>query len=74
MIKHVSKGVYKRVSTMNYFTTRNRKLFLDKVNFCIKCQLERTNNQGEGYYVCTNCGECEFWFFPAVNGRIGKYS
>ena len=63
MIKHASKGVYKRVSIMDYFTTRKRKIFLDKVNFCNKCQLERINNRAEGCYVCTNCGECEFFFF-----------
>ena len=44
MIKHVSKGVYKWVSIMDYFTTRKRKIFLDKVNFCNKCALERINN------------------------------
>ena len=60
MIKHVSKVVYKRVSIMDYFTTRKRKIFLDKVNFCNKSQLERINNRAEGCYVCTNCGECEF--------------
>ena len=48
---------------MDYFTTRKRKIFLDKVNFCNKCQLERRNNRAEGFYVCTNCGECEFCFF-----------
>ena len=79
MIKHVSKGVYKRVSIMDYFTTRKRKIFLDKKHFCNKCQLERLNNRTEGCYVFTNCGECEF-VFPAVNyrdipsRRIKKYS
>ena len=71
-MKHVSKGVYKRVSIMDYFTISKRKIFLDKANFCSKCQLKRINNQAEGCYACTNCDECEF--FSAVNGRIRKYS
>ena len=57
-MKHVSKGVYKRVSIMYYFTTRKRKIFLDKVNFCNKHHLERINNRAERCYVCTNCGGC----------------
>ena len=75
MMKNVSKGVFKRVSIMDYFTTRKRQIFLDKVNFCNKCLLERITNRAEGCYVCTNCGECEFCFvFPAINGRITQYS
>ena len=36
MMKHVSNGVYKCVSIIHYFTTRKRKILLDKVNFCNK--------------------------------------
>ena len=79
-MKHVPKGVYKRVLIMDYFTTRKRKILSDKVNVCNKCQLERINNRAEGCYVCMKCGECEFCFFQAVNyrdmpsGRICQYS
>ena len=61
MTKHVLKGVYKRVSIMDYFTTRKHRIFLDKVNFCNKCQLKRINNRAERCYACTNCGECKFF-------------
>ena len=53
---------------------------MDKVNFCNKCQLKRINNRAEASYVCINCDDCEFCFFPAVNyrdmpnGRICQYS
>ena len=53
---------------------------MDKVNFCNKCQLERINTRAEASYVCINCEDCEFIFFPAVNyrdmpiGRLCQYS
>ena len=82
-MKHVSNGVYKRDSIIFYFDgekEKTSKILMDKVNFCNKCQLERINNRAEASYVCINCGDCEFWFFPAVNyrdmssGRICQYS
>ena len=55
---------------MLYFPGENEKtlkhaskILSDKINFCNKCQLERINNRAEGCYVCTNCGECEGFFF-----------
>ena len=67
MMKHVSKGVYKRDSIMFYFDgekEKTSKILMDEVNFCNKCQLERINNRSEASYVCINCGDCEFYFFP----------
>ena len=64
---------------MFYFDGEKEKT-IDKVNFCNKCQLERINNRAEASYVCINCGDCVFVFFPAVNyrdmpsGRICQYS
>ena len=48
MMKHVSKGVYKR--EMFYFDGENEKT-MDKVNFCNKCQIERMNNRLEASYI-----------------------
>ena len=75
MMKHVSKGVYKRVSVMDYFITRNRKILSDKANFCNKCQLERIYNRTEGSYVCMKFGECEFFFQQLIIEicQVGKY-
>ena len=42
------------------------KILKDKANWCNKCQLERINNRAEGCYVCTNCGECEFFFLQLI--------
>ena len=42
--------------------------------------MERINNRAEASYVCINCGDCEFIFFPAVHyrdmssSRICQYS
>ena len=72
------KNVYKRDSILFYFDGEKEKT-IDKVNFCNKCQLERINNRAEASYVCINCGDCEFIFFPAVNyrdmasGRVCQY-
>ena len=63
MMKHVSKGVYKRVSIIDYFTTRKRKIFLDTVNVCNRCQLERITNRAEGCYVCPIVVSVSFFFF-----------
>ena len=49
MMKHVSKGVYKRESIMFYFDGEKEKT-MDKVNFCNKCQLDRINNRAEASY------------------------
>ena len=62
------KNVYKQDSVMFYFV-REKEKTIDVVNFCNKCQLERTNNRAEASYICLNCGDCEFVFFPAVNFR-----
>ena len=65
-MKHVSKNLYKRVLIIDYFTTRKRKILMDKRlfimelfnnNFCNKCQLERINNRAEECYVCMKCGD-----------------
>ena len=64
MMKHVSKGVYKRDSIMFYFDGEKEKA-IDKVNFCNKCQLERINNRAEGNYICMKCGDCEFVCFSS---------
>ena len=40
------------------------KILKDKANWCNKCQLEKVNNQSEGYYICTKYGECDFVMFP----------
>ena len=64
---------------MFYFDGEKEKI-MDKVNFCNKCQLKRTNNRSEGCFVYINCDDCEFCPFPAVNyrempsGRICQYS
>ena len=64
---------------MFYFDEEKEKT-IDKVNFWNKCQLEGINNRAEAFYVCINCGDCEFVFFPVVtyrdmpSGRICKYS
>ena len=66
MMKHVSKGVYKRDSIMFYFDgekEKTSKILMDKINFCNKCQLEIINNRTEASYLCINCGDCEFFFF-----------
>ena len=53
---------------MFYFDGEKEKT-MDKVNVCNKCQLERINNRSEGCFICINCNDCEFVFFPAVNYR-----
>ena len=55
--------------TQCFILMGKKKKTIDKVNFCNKCQLERINNRAEASYVCINCGDCEFVFFPAVSYR-----
>ena len=80
--------VYKRDSIMFFPGEKEKvlkhasKILKDKANRCNKCQLEKVNNQSEGCYVCTSCGECDFVMFPPTiasyrdmpSGRIRKYS
>ena len=64
---------------MFYFDGEKEKT-IDQINFCNKCHLERINNRAAASYVCINCGDCEFGFFPAVSyrdmpsSRICQYS
>ena len=78
MMKHVSKGVYKRDSIMFYFDGEKEKaskILMDKVNFCNKCQLERINNRAEGCFKCMKCGDCEFFFQQLIIEicQVGEY-
>ena len=91
MKKSKMRCVYKRNTIMFVFFFPGKKetalkhaskILKDKANWSNKCQLEKVNNQLEGCYVCTNCGECDFVMFPPIiasyrdipSGRIRQYS
>ena len=55
------------------------KKLKDKANWCNKCQLEKVNNQSEGFYVCTNYGSVILLCFPLQLPiieiyQVGEYS